>query len=74
MLAVDAVIYELDSTAGVRDIRENYREFHRIRGFDAIFTAEKPPISMICTKVPYLVDQGIFLTETGITFSKTGRK
>ena len=52
--------------------REINREFCRIRPREAIFARRQPANSMVCSKIPYATEQGIFRAITGNFRQRTG--
>ena len=44
----------------------------QIRPREAIFARRQPANSMVCSKIPYATEQGIFRAITGIFFEEQG--
>ena len=53
-------------------IREFNREFFKFGPFSAILAPNQLANSNACSKIPWQMEQGIFLTEQGIIFAEQG--
>ena len=69
---VDAVAIEPVSEPNSLANREINREFCTSRPREAIFARRQPANSMVCSKIPYATEQGIFRAITGIFFEEQG--
>jgi hypothetical protein len=72
VVAVKAVMSELVSVAQFPAYREINREFFFFGPFSVILAPNRRANSIACRKIPYSMEQGIFLTEQGIVFAEQG--
>ena len=68
----DAVHVEPVSTPEFPANREINREFRRIRLLDPILNADTRANSKASNKIPYAMEQGIFVKEQGICLQEQG--
>jgi len=71
-VVADAVTVESVSDLKFPANREKNREFCRIRALDATLHADTRANSKACSKIPFATEQGIILTEQGISTANTG--
>jgi hypothetical protein len=71
-VVADAVLIGPVSKSKFPDNREINREFFNFGPFSAILAPNRQANSIACSKIPYAMEQGIFLTEQGIIFAEQG--
>jgi hypothetical protein len=71
-VVVEAVLIRTVSNPKFPDNREINREFFKFGPFFAILAPNQLANSIACRRIPYEMEQGIFLTEQGIILAEQG--
>jgi hypothetical protein len=71
-VVVEAVLIGPVSNLKFPDNREFNREFSKIGPFSAILAPNQKADSIACRIIPYVMEQGILLTEQGIGCAEQG--
>ena len=69
---MEAVVIGPVSNPKFPDNREINREFFKFGPFSGILAPNQRANSIACRRIPYEMEQGIFLTEQGILTPKQG--
>jgi hypothetical protein len=72
LMVVDAAQIEPVSTFKFPANREKNREFRGIKASAAILTPNRRANPMLCNRIPYATEQGIFKRISGKIFQRTG--